>query len=41
MATIEQFLEVVNQLRHPEGCPWDLKQNFDTMFPTYWKKPTK
>lgn len=34
MATIEQFLEVVNQLRHPEhGCPWDLKQNFDTMLP--------
>lgn len=34
MATIEQFLEVVNRLRHPEhGCPWDLKQNFDTMLP--------
>ncbi|QLB44770.1 nucleoside triphosphate pyrophosphohydrolase [Mannheimia pernigra] len=34
MATIEQFLEVVNQLRHPEhGCPWDLKQNFNTMLP--------
>ncbi|MEG9531305.1 nucleoside triphosphate pyrophosphohydrolase [Mannheimia indoligenes] len=34
MATIDQFLEVVNQLRHPEhGCPWDLKQNFDTMLP--------
>ncbi|HGO5855017.1 TPA: nucleoside triphosphate pyrophosphohydrolase [Mannheimia haemolytica] len=34
MATIEQFLDVVNQLRHPEhGCPWDLKQNFDTMLP--------
>lgn len=34
MATIEQFLEVVNQLRHPEhGCPWDLQQNFDTMLP--------
>lgn len=34
MATIEQFLDVVNQLRHPEhGCPWDLKQNFDSMLP--------
>lgn len=34
MATIEQFLEVVNQLRHPEhGCPWDLKQDFDSMLP--------
>lgn len=34
MATIEQFLDVVAQLRHPEhGCPWDLKQNFDTMLP--------
>lgn len=34
MATITQFLEVVNQLRHPEhGCPWDLKQTFDSMLP--------
>lgn len=34
MATIEQFLDIVAQLRHPEnGCPWDLKQNFDTMLP--------
>lgn len=34
MATIEQFLNVVAQLRHPEhGCPWDLKQNFNTMLP--------
>ncbi|MDD0824881.1 nucleoside triphosphate pyrophosphohydrolase [Mannheimia sp. AT1] len=34
MATIEQFLEVVNQLRHPKhGCPWDLKQDFDSMLP--------
>ncbi|QIM66679.1 nucleoside triphosphate pyrophosphohydrolase [Mannheimia granulomatis] len=34
MATIEQFLDIVAQLRHPEnGCPWDVKQNFDTMLP--------
>ncbi len=30
--TIDQFLEIVAQLRNPKGgCPWDLAQNFDTM----------
>lgn len=34
MATMEQFLDVVAKLRDPNGgCPWDLKQNFDTMLP--------
>lgn len=34
MATINQFLEVVAKLRDPEtGCPWDIKQNFDSMLP--------
>lgn len=34
MATIEQFLDVVAKLRDPNGgCPWDLKQNFDTIVP--------
>lgn len=33
-STIDQFLEVIAHLRHPEhGCPWDLKQNFDSMLP--------
>lgn len=34
MRDIQQLIQVVNQLRHPtQGCPWDLKQNFDTMLP--------
>lgn len=34
MVTIEQFLDVVAKLRDPNGgCPWDLKQNFETMLP--------
>lgn len=34
MVTIEQFLDVVAKLRDPNGgCPWDLKQNFDTILP--------
>lgn len=34
MVSIEQFLNVVAKLRDPQGgCPWDLKQNFDTMLP--------
>ncbi len=32
--TLADFLSIVAQLRHPEtGCPWDLKQNFQTMIP--------
>lgn len=32
--TIGQFLDIVAQLRNPDGgCPWDLAQNFDTMLP--------
>ena len=32
--TMFQFLNLVAQLRNPEGgCPWDLAQNFDTMLP--------
>lgn len=32
--TIDQFLDVVAQLRDPQtGCPWDIKQNFDSMLP--------
>lgn len=31
---MNQFLDLVAQLRNPEGgCPWDLSQNFDTMLP--------
>lgn len=34
MITIEQFLNVVSALRNPEkGCPWDIKQTFDSMVP--------
>lgn len=34
MVSIETFLDVVAKLRDPNGgCPWDLKQNFDTMLP--------
>ncbi|MGX2949725.1 nucleoside triphosphate pyrophosphohydrolase [Ursidibacter sp. B-7004-1] len=34
MVSIEQFLEVVEKLRDPQtGCPWDIKQNFDSMVP--------
>lgn len=34
MITIQQFLDVVAKLRDPNGgCPWDLKQNFETMLP--------
>lgn len=34
MVTIEQFCDLVAHLRHPQhGCPWDLKQNFQTMIP--------
>lgn len=34
MATLSEFLDIVAKLRDPNGgCPWDLKQNFDTMLP--------
>ena len=34
MATIDQFIDIVARLRDPEtGCPWDIKQNFNSMLP--------
>ncbi|QIW16126.1 nucleoside triphosphate pyrophosphohydrolase [Pasteurellaceae bacterium RH1A] len=34
MTTMTDFIQLVAQLRHPEkGCPWDLKQDFDSMLP--------
>lgn len=34
MADINPLINIVKQLRNPNGgCPWDLKQNFDTMLP--------
>ncbi|BDU32605.1 hypothetical protein TUMSATVNIG1_32140 [Vibrio nigripulchritudo] len=31
---IEQLKQIMAQLRNPEGgCPWDLKQDFDTIVP--------
>ncbi|MDO4698810.1 MAG: nucleoside triphosphate pyrophosphohydrolase [Pasteurellaceae bacterium] len=34
MANIEQLLQVVARLRDPQtGCPWDIKQTFDSMLP--------
>lgn len=34
MIKIEQLIEVVAQLRDPQnGCPWDIKQNFDSILP--------
>ena len=34
MVSIEQFLEIVEKLRDPQtGCPWDIKQTFDSMVP--------
>ncbi|KAE9539146.1 nucleoside triphosphate pyrophosphohydrolase [Ursidibacter maritimus] len=34
MVNIQQFLEVVEKLRDPQtGCPWDIKQTFDSMIP--------
>lgn len=34
MPQMTDFLQLIAQLRHPEkGCPWDLKQNFQTMIP--------
>ncbi|OOF65689.1 nucleoside triphosphate pyrophosphohydrolase [Rodentibacter sp. Ppn85] len=32
--SIQDFIELIAQLRHPDkGCPWDLKQNYDSMIP--------
>ncbi|MDG3087160.1 nucleoside triphosphate pyrophosphohydrolase [Vibrio hannami] len=32
--SIDQLLEIMSTLRDPEkGCPWDLKQSFDTIVP--------
>lgn len=34
MQDIQQLISIVSQLRDPNGgCPWDLKQNFETMLP--------
>ena len=27
------LVEIMQRLRSPNGCPWDLKQTFDTMKP--------
>jgi len=32
--SIQDFIQLIAQLRNPDGgCPWDLKQNFDSMIP--------
>lgn len=32
--TIQDFIQLIAKLRDPNGgCPWDLKQNYDTMIP--------
>ncbi|MBF0752251.1 MULTISPECIES: nucleoside triphosphate pyrophosphohydrolase [unclassified Pasteurella] len=32
--SIQDFIKLIAQLRHPDkGCPWDLKQNYDSMIP--------
>lgn len=34
MATIHDFIQLVKRLRDPEnGCPWDIKQNFESILP--------
>lgn len=34
MSEIDRLRDIVKQLRNPNGgCPWDLKQTFDTMLP--------
>lgn len=34
LSSIEQLVQIMQKLRDPEtGCPWDLKQNFDTIVP--------
>ena len=32
--SIQDFIQLIAQLRDPNGgCPWDLKQNYDSMIP--------
>ncbi len=32
--SIQDFIQLIAQLRNPNGgCPWDLKQNYDSMIP--------
>ncbi|NBH75660.1 nucleoside triphosphate pyrophosphohydrolase [Rodentibacter pneumotropicus] len=32
--SIQDFIALIAQLRHPDkGCPWDLKQNYESMIP--------
>ena len=32
--SIQDFVQLIAQLRNPNGgCPWDLKQNYETMIP--------
>ncbi|MDG6882551.1 Nucleoside triphosphate pyrophosphohydrolase [Phocoenobacter uteri] len=34
MPDIQKLINITAQLRHPEtGCPWDIKQNFDSILP--------
>ncbi len=34
MPNIQKLIDITAQLRHPEtGCPWDIKQNFDSILP--------
>ena len=32
--SIQDFIQLIAQLRNPNGgCPWDLKQNYESMIP--------
>ena len=32
--SIQDFIQLIAQLRNPnDGCPWDLKQNYESMIP--------
>jgi ATP diphosphatase len=34
LSSIDELVQIMQKLRDPEtGCPWDLKQNFDTIVP--------
>ncbi len=33
MREFAQLIEIANTLNSPEGCPWDIKQNFETLRP--------
>ena len=40
--TIEDLRFLMKRLRDPEtGCPWDLKQSYQTIAPILWKKSMK